>query len=137
MGQFMDVINESNKNVGGMLAESKKELTEKGYIEQDLLSWVMIKISLFKYENMFFGIKNGELMVLPIINIREYKLNEVKYYKKEDIKQFKMISFGKRILLELKRGGKMIFTPVYVGGGFQNLTKIMSIINQKKNREED
>ena len=113
-----------------ILAEARKELMEKGFIDQDLLAWAMIKESSFKFSNVFFGIKNGELMILPIVNFKEMLLNEVKYYKKGDVENFTFSGFAGVIKIKLKQEGSFRYRPMGTGNSIPDLKKIVSMFNQ-------
>ena len=131
MGKFGDMLNDVNTKVGGVLGEAISELTEKGYIEQGLLAWVNRKVSMFKFESMFLGIKNGELMMLPIVNIKEYLYDKVEYYKKQDIKAIKMSGLSRILTIKFKHGGKVEFHPIYAGNSKPSLDKIVAIFSAK------
>jgi hypothetical protein len=74
----------------GILADVKNDLSEKGFIEQNLLAWGRRKITWFTNHQMFFfGIKNRELVILPVIDFNNILVNKVKYFSKENINDVK------------------------------------------------
>jgi len=70
-----------------VLADAKKEVKEKGYIQEDILVWGMRKMTPFNREvkMQFFGIKDGKFMVLPFIDIKTILYDQVRYYAKDEI----------------------------------------------------
>ena len=76
------------KNILGPI---KKELTEKGYIEKDLLVWARRKITTFNPTFIFFGIKDGKLMIIPFKDIKTVHYDQIKSYGKDTVAK---ISYG-------------------------------------------
>ena len=70
-----------------VLADAKKEVKEKGYIQDDILVWGMRKMTPFNREvkMLFFGSKDGKFMVLPFIDIKTILYDQVKYYTKDEV----------------------------------------------------
>jgi len=74
--------------VSDILAGPRSELTKGGLIDHGLLAWVRRELVTFTNHQMFFfGIKNGEPMILPFVGFNNILFDEVKYYTKKDIKE--------------------------------------------------
>lgn len=109
-----------------ILNNTKKELIEKGYIDQNFMASISKKKG-FSFKIYFMGLKNGELMILPIRNIKEPKYDEVKYYKKSEIKSFTYSGFSGRLKIKLHNGKKDFFHPLRWGNTLADLRKIINI----------
>jgi len=75
-------------DVEEVLKDIKKELTENGTIQHDLLVWGMKIVASFdpkKHKMFFFGIKDKKFMILPMTDIKTVHYDEVKYYAKDEI----------------------------------------------------
>jgi hypothetical protein len=129
-GDWIDVTVSKMTDVEVVLADAKKELFEKGYIEKDMLVWGMKRMSITnrKSEMFFFGIKDGKFMVLPFIDIKTLLYDEVKYYTKNEVRHgFKKL---RPDLLEMSiLGGK---EDVYLIMGPTGLAKLKTIIGSLK-----
>jgi len=111
-----------------ILDNTKKELMDKGYIDQNLMAYVSKKRS-FTIKFYFMGLKKGELMIVQIKNIKEPMYDQVKYYKKEDVKKFTYSGFSSRVKIKLHNGGKDYF-HVMNGGTAPDMRKIVDIFNK-------
>jgi len=111
-----------------ILDNTKKEIMEKGYIGNNLMAYVGKKRG-FSFKMYFMGLKNGELMVLPIANIKEPRYDQVKYYKKEEVKKFTYSTFSARIKIKLRNGGKDCYHTMRGGDTALDMSKIVAIFN--------
>jgi len=105
-------MEEDGKMAADILAESRKELMEKGYIDQDMLSWIHYGTSVLNLQYIFLGVRGGELMVLPIVNFKEMLFNEVRYYKKEDITEFSLSAATGKIKIRFGKEGSLVYRSV-------------------------
>jgi hypothetical protein len=78
-------MEESIANAKVLLDDAKKNIFEKGFIDKELLVWAQEVSMKNKYRNMFFGVKDGKFMILPITDLKTPNYEEVKYYAKEEI----------------------------------------------------
>jgi len=91
--------------MGDILADVRRELSEKGWMDQNLLAWGRKKVMTFtNHEMFFFGIKDGALMILPFADFKNISFNEVKYYTKESIKSINYSSFTSILQIEFSDG---------------------------------
>ena len=87
------------------LAAVRNELLEKDLIGQDLLAlgvrWIA---SLVSQETVLFGIKDGELMVLPFFDLNDPLFNRIMYYTKESIKDIRFSGLASLLYIMLNDG---------------------------------
>ena len=93
--------------MGDILADVKIELSEKGFIEQNLLAWGRRKVVSFtNHQMVFFGIKDGALMILPFVDLKNISFDEVKYYTKESIQNIKYSGITSILEINFSDGNK-------------------------------
>ena len=110
------------------MADVRVELSEKGFIEQNLLAWGRIKVFSFtNHQMIFFGIKDDALMILPFIDFKNISFNEVKYYTKESIKNIKYSSFTSILQIEFGNGSSIKYSLMQ--GSKSEMQKIVSMFN--------
>jgi len=91
--------------MGDILADVRSELSGKGFIDQNLLAWGRKKVTTFTNHQMFFfGMKDGALMILPFVDFKNILFNDVKYFKKENIKNIKVSSLTSILEIEFSNG---------------------------------
>jgi hypothetical protein len=88
-----------------MLLVVGRNLTDMGYIDEELLTWGEIKKKFSpRYKFAIFGMKEKKFMVLPCIDFNNILYKEVRYYSKEEV-SLKYLGFK----------GVLAITPL--GGG--------------------
>jgi len=112
--------------VGDVLEFARGDLLAKGFIDQPMLTWCGRHSGFGKFEQTLIGIKNGELMVLPMINIQTFEYDKVEYYKKGEA----TVKITHLPQLKVKsKGGSDVFNIYGVSNGVENLRNIVSIYN--------
>ncbi|WNY23478.1 hypothetical protein MmiHf6_07850 [Methanimicrococcus hongohii] len=111
-----------------ILIDVRKKLSEKGFIQNDLLTWGMKReasISLNR-ENVFFGIKDGEFMILPFTDFNTVLYDQVKYYKKGEV-EIKFLSFFGTFKITFKNGSKKKSTKYGLLAGREDIKEIILV----------
>jgi len=109
-----------------MLAEIGKELTEKGYIQHDLLVWGRRKTAtFFRHDMFFFGIKDGKFMVLPFTDFKNIHYEEVVYYEKGSV-ELKFTGMAAIFSITFKDGNNVRFE---LFAGRPDIKTIISLYN--------
>ncbi|MBZ3935146.1 hypothetical protein [Methanimicrococcus blatticola] len=107
-----------------ILVDVRRNLLEKDFIQVDLLTWGMKKeasLSIHR-ENVFFGMKGEEFMILPFVDFNTILYDQVKYYKKGEI-EIKFSSFFGIFKVTFKDGSKKYTLPA----GREDIKKIISM----------
>jgi len=120
----MDITRVSE--VGDVLEFARGDLLAKGFIDRPFLTWCGQHSGFGKFEQTLIGIKGGELMILPMINIQIFEYDKVKYYKKGDAKV--EITYLPQLKVKSK-DGKDTFNIYGVSNGVENLRTIVSMYN--------
>jgi hypothetical protein len=106
-----------------ILANIKNNLNEKGFIEQNLLAWGRKKTTSFiNHQMFFFGIKNKELMILPIIDFNNFLFNEIEYFTKANIKDIKFSGLTSILQIAFNNGNSIKYSIM------QNKSDIQKIV---------
>ena len=109
-----------------MLIDVGKELTEKGYIQYDLLVWGRRKTATFlRHDMFFFGIKDGKFMMLPFTDFKNIHYEEVKYYEKGSV-ELKFMDLAAIFSIDFKGGENARFSLM---AGRQDIKTIISKFN--------
>jgi len=102
--------------MGDMLDGLRKTLTEKGFIDRDLLVWGRKKEATFlKHEMVLFGVKEGKFMILPFKDFNTVFYDEVRYYTKEEV-TLDYSSLTKFITIKLSNGDRARYSTMSGAG---------------------
>jgi len=88
-----------------------------------------ICIAVFLINSFFWNKKPGPLMVLPIVNIKNFVLNEVKYHPKENIKEIKMAALTNYLKIKFMDGSDAVYHTFSTGNSPSDIQKIISMLN--------
>jgi hypothetical protein len=114
-------------DVCGALDSLKKELSERGLIEKDLLVWGWKKepgIDPANRELFFFGIKEKKFMILPFRTPENILFDQVKYYAKGEV-DIMMTKITIGLAINFHGGGSAKYN--LRGKGVKDMEKILKI----------
>jgi hypothetical protein len=127
-----------------VLLDARKELLEKGLIDQDLLVWAMKQEQIYtigklvkklnpaNHKMVFFGLKGEKLMILPLIDFKNVLSDEVQYYAREDL-TLGFSAFQPAVLkISFQGGGSAKYQILQ--GGLSDMKKMISMFNDSSKK---
>ncbi|MDR0790942.1 MAG: hypothetical protein LBE47_00200 [Methanomassiliicoccaceae archaeon] len=116
-------------DVCAALSGIRKDLSEKGFIDKDLLVWGWKKapgIDPAERELFFFGIKDKRFMILPFVTPENILFDRVRYYAKGEI-EIMMTKITIGLAISFPNGGSAKYN--LRGNGLRDMEKILSIFD--------
>jgi len=117
-----------NAQLDEILKDIRKDLTERGMIDNNLLVWASKRLSITvrNPEQVFFGIKDGKFMILPFIDIKTVLYDQVKYYARGEV-SIKPSKVRPEVVDVSFRGGSTIVYLILGNIGLSELKEIRKI----------